>query len=218
MDFLVKFFRQVFHLSGQPFLVSGVNFVDRLSLEVLCGESLGFIVGRFDVAARVGDALLCPPERFGGLTALLITHVTAVIVPITLVALRNASAVGAGELGGAARVFLSPLVAAIATVVVAVANPVALDAPIVVALKLRAATCSRLLVARIPTVVIAIVAESQRNTPAVIACELAICTCAVPSVALVAHVATVIVAVPNELARDAAPRSGAAELAGTATG
>ena len=99
LSFLGKTFHQQFHFHAQPFLLSGMNFVAGLGLEVLSSESFGLIVRRFGIATRICHALFSPLQRFGGRTVGFITVVTTVIVSVTLEAERKASAVvGASKL------------------------------------------------------------------------------------------------------------------------
>jgi len=63
-------------------------------------KSFGLIVRRFDITGRIRNALFRSLKRFGGRTVGFITVVTAVIITITSVSDRDASAVGStGKLG-----------------------------------------------------------------------------------------------------------------------
>ena len=99
MSIHAETFHQIFPFQAQPFLLSDMNFVDRLELEVLNSECFDLIVKRFGITTWFCDALFSPLKRFGGSTVRFITIVIAVILVIALVTEGNACvAVDAGKL------------------------------------------------------------------------------------------------------------------------
>ena len=125
VSFLGETLHQMFHFRAQSFLVSSMNFVDGLGLEVLRSKSFGLIVRRFGITARICNALFGSLKRFGGRTIEFITVVTAVVITITLITDRNASVVGgAGKPGWVAGVTCSERYCAIGIIGGEVRKPV----------------------------------------------------------------------------------------------